>query len=38
VTAILSFRLLISVGFVLPPSTTRMSTGPLSCAVSDGRY
>jgi hypothetical protein len=38
VTAILSFRLLISLGFVLPPSTTRMSTGPLSCAVSDGRY
>jgi len=28
VTAILSFRLLNTLGFVLPPSTTRMSTGP----------
>ena len=28
VTAILSFRLLNTLGFVLPPSTTRMSKGP----------
>jgi hypothetical protein len=28
VTAILSFRLLNTLGLVLPPSTTRMSTGP----------
>lgn len=28
VTAILSFRLLNTLGFVLPPSATRMSTGP----------
>ena len=28
VTAILSFRLLITLGLVLPPFTTRMSTGP----------
>jgi hypothetical protein len=28
VTAILSFRLLNTLGFVLPPSTTRMSTWP----------